>query len=153
MCNENGKQLGGNMTLEQLKQQDKKHAQVIADYLIKRCEEDKCLEEKILTTEKTLKGCVEYCKQQAKKQAEDGVAIISDSEVYEWCVHYFLEDSLNCENSGEGKKKETKKKEPKKVETLFGEEIVEEKPKKVTISKPKKEVVKEIVAEQLSLFD
>ena len=138
------------MTLEQLKQQDKKYAQVIADYLIKRCEEDKFLEEKILTTEKTLKGCVEYCKQEAKKQAESGVAIVCDDEVFGWCVHYFLEDELNCETKP---KPEPKKKEPKKVVTLFGEEeVVENKPKKASNPKPKKEV-KEELSEQLTLFD
>lgn len=138
------------MTLEQLKQQDKKYAQVIADYLVKRCEEDKYLEEKILTTDKTLKGCVEYCKSEAKKQAEDGVAIIPREEVFEWSVHYFLEDTLNHEIKP---KNEPKPKEPKKVDTLFGEEeIIENKPKKAPKPKPKKEV-KEELAEQLSLFD
>lgn len=138
------------MNLEQLKQQDKKHAQVVADYLIKRCEEDKCLEEKILNTQKTLKGCVEYCKQEARKQAEDDCAMVADSEVFGWCVHYFLEDSLNCEIKP---KKEPKSKETEKVETLFGqEEKTEIKPKKTNVSKIKKEVKSELV-EQLSLFD
>ena len=138
------------MTLEQMKNQDKKHAQVIADYLIKRCEIDKMLEEKILTTNKTLKGCVEYCKSEARKQAEDGVAIIVDEEVFEWVVHYFLEDSLDYEPKSDP---EPKKKEPKKVETLFGTETIEEnKTKKQTSPKPKKEVKQEL-GEQLSLFD
>ncbi len=139
------------MNLEQLKAQDKAYAQAIADYLIQRCIEDKTLEDKILNGNKTLKGCVEYCKQEARKQAEDGVAIIKDDEVYGWCVHYFLEDSLDCELKAP---KEKPKKEPKKVETLFGEEVIENKPKaqkSVKIS-PKKEI-KEELAEQLSLFD
>ena len=138
------------MTLEQLKKQDKKYAQVIADYLINRCEEDKYLEEKILNANKTLKGCVEYCKSEAKKQVEDGVAIIPREEVFEWSVHYFLEDSLNCE---EKPKNEPKPKEIKKVNTLFGEEeITENKPKKAPTPKPKKEVKEELI-DQLSLFD
>lgn len=138
------------MTLEQLKQQDKKHAQAIADYLVKRCEEDKYLEEKILNNDKTLVGCIDYCKQQAKEQAEDGCAMVTDEEVYGWCVHYFLEDSLNCEPKP---KEKPKKKEPKKVETLFGEEIIEEnEQKKPSNPKPKKEV-KQALGEQLSLFD
>lgn len=64
------------MTLEQLKQQDKKYAQVIANYLIKRCEEDKFLENKILNTNKTLVGCIEYCKSEAKKKLLMGVRYV-----------------------------------------------------------------------------
>ena len=137
------------MTLEQLKQQDKKHAQKIADYLVNRCEEDKCLEEKILSSNKTLKGCIDYCKNEARNQAEDGCAMVEDQEVYDWAVHYFLEDSLDFEPK---EPKETPKKEPKKVNTLFGEQEVEEKPKKVETPKIKKEVKSEF-AKQLSLFD
>lgn len=86
------------MTIEQLKKQDKKHAQAIANYLIKRIETDQCLKEKIENTNKTLKGCVDYCKSEAKKQAEDGCAMILDEQVYEWAVHFFLEDTIK-ENS------------------------------------------------------
>lgn len=137
------------MTLEQLKQQDKKHAQVIANYLIKRCEEDKYLENQILTTNKTLVGCIEYCKSQAKKQAENNVAMILDSEVFNWCVHYFLEDKLNSENKA---KKAEKTKVSKKEDTLFGEEEIIENNKKSTTPKPKKQI-KKVMAEQLSFFD
>ena len=141
------------MTLEQLKAQDKKYAQVIADYLINRCEIDKELEEKILATSKTLKGCVEYCKFEARKQAEDNVAIIKDEEVYGWCVHYFLEDTIDFEKKENVSEKKVKEPKTKKVETLFGEEEVEETtPKTVKVKKEKKEV-KVQLAEQLSLFD
>lgn len=143
------------MTIEQLKQQDKRHAQKIAEYLLERIETDQPLKEKLETTNKTLKGCVAYCKQEARKQAEDNVAMITDEEVYEWVVHYFLEDSLDCEPKATPKK-EIKKKEPKveKVETLFGEEevVVEEKKAAPKVEKPKKDV-KESFCEQLALFD
>lgn len=143
------------MTIEQLKQQDKRHAQKIAEYLLERIETDQPLKEKLESTNKTLKGCVAYCKQEARKQAEDNVAMVTDEEVYEWVVHYFLEDSINCETK-ETPKKETKKKEPKveKVETLFGEEeiVVEEKKAATKVEKPKKDV-KESFCEQLALFD
>lgn len=137
------------MNIEQLKAQDKKYAQVIADYLIKRCETDKTLEEKILATNKTLKGCVEYCKSEAKEQAEDGVAVIVDEEVFGWVVHYFLEDDLDFEKKEEPEK--APKKKTKQVTTLFGEET-EEESKPEEKKKPKKEV-KEKLAVQLSLFD
>lgn len=147
------------MTLEQLKKQDKKYAQAIADYLLERVETDPFLKEKLETTNKTLKGCVEYCKSEARKQAQDGVAIIPREEVFEWSVHYFLEDSLNFENkssSNTSKKSASKEEKPKTktVETLFGtEEIVIEKKKAAPkVEKPKKDI-KEDFADQLSLFD
>ena len=141
------------MNLESLKKLDKKYAQAIASYLLGRIETDECLRTKIEETNKTLKGCVDYAKSEAKKQAEDGVAMIEDSQVYEWCVHYFLEDSLDFE-SKESKedKKEKIEEETEKVETLLGEEEVVKEKKKTKDSKPKKNV-KEDFAKQLSLFD
>lgn len=150
------------MTLEQLKQQDKRYAQKIAEYLISRCEEDENLNNKILTTPKTLKGCVEYCKQEAKKQAEDGVAVIVDEEVFGWCVDYFLNEKLNCEPKPKSNKKSKgKSKDDEEDDTDLDElgEEEEEKPK----SKPKKQApketekkektVEEAMVQQLSIFD
>lgn len=150
------------MTLEQLKQQDKKYAQVIANYLIKRCEEDKFLENKILNTNKTLVGCIKYCKSEAQKEAVDGCAICLDEDVYNWCVHYFLEDSLDFENKPKPEKKVKEKKptkvkneETEKIDTLFGvEEVSKQKDTKPKISRvAEKKSVKEELGEQLSLFD
>lgn len=127
------------MTLEQLKNQDKKYAQVISDYLLKRIETDKCLEEKILeTTSKTLMGCIEYCKTQAREQAVNGVAMVTDEEVFEWSVHYFLEDTIE-ESLPTTKMPEIK--EPSVQSTIE---------KKGTT---KKKDAKKVLAEQLSLFD
>lgn len=150
------------MNLETLRSLDKKYAQAIANYLLKRIETDECLKEKLESTDKTLKGCVEYCKVEARKQAEDNVAIIEDSQVYEWSVHYFLEDSLNHElksNSAATKQEKVqnvKEEKVEKVDTLFGEEVVKTvKEKKKTApktAKPKKDV-KEDFHKQLTLFD
>ena len=57
------------MNLESLKKLDKKYAQVIANYLLERIETDECLRAKLEETNKTLKGCVDYVKSEAKKQA------------------------------------------------------------------------------------
>lgn len=142
------------MNLESLKKLDKKYAQAIANYLLGRIETDECLKAKIEETTKTLKGCVDYAKSEAKKQAEDGVAMIEDSQVYEWCVHYFLEDNLDFEPKVKENKEDKKEKleEAEKVETLFGEEEVTKEKKKIKESKPKKNI-KEDFAKQLSLFD
>lgn len=147
------------MDLEALKKLDKKYAQAIANYLLNRIETDECLNNKLLETNKTLKGCVEYIKSEAKKQAEDNVAIIEDQQVYEWSVHYFLEDSLDCEPKAKPSKKKNKnddeeEEETEKVVTLFGEEEVVKEKKKSTPkeTKTKKDIEKKLV-EQISLFD
>ena len=143
------------MNLESLKNLDKKYAQAIANYLLGRIETDECLRTKIEETNKTLKGCVDYIKSEAKKQAEDGVAMIEDNQVYDWCVHYFLEDNLDFEPKAKENKEDKKEKieeETEKVETLLGEEEVVKEKKKTKESKPKKNI-KEDFAKQLSLFD
>ena len=143
------------MNLESLKKLDKKYAKAIASYLLGRIETDELLKAKLEETNKTLKGCVYYIKKEAKKQAEDGVAMIEDSQVYEWCVHYFLEDSLDFEPKVKENKEDKKEKleeEPEKVDTLFGEEEVAKEKKKAKESKPKKNI-KEDFTNQLTLFD
>lgn len=134
------------MTIEQLKKQEKKHAQVIANYLIKRIETDQCLKEKIESTNKTLKGCVKYCKSEARKQAEDNCAMIPDDEVFEWAVHFFLEDSIKESNSNVASTTPTTTKENLKA--------IEEYNKKNTPKENnKKKDAKNVLVEQLSLFD
>ena len=142
------------MKLESLKNLDKKYAQAIANYLLERIETDELLKVKLEETNKTLKGCVDYAKSEAKKQAEDGVAMIEDSQVYEWCVHYFLEDNIDFEPKEKENKEDKKEKleDTEKVDTLFGEEEVAKEKKKAKDSKPKKNI-KEDFAKQLSLFD
>ena len=145
------------MNLESLKKLDKKYAQVIANYLLERIETDECLRAKLEETNKTLKGCVDYVKSEAKKQAEDGVAMVEDNQVYDWCVHYFLEDNLDFERKAKENKEDNKEKieeETEKVDTLFGEEEVAKEKKKVNVKAAKsKKDIKEDFAKQLSLFD
>ena len=145
------------MNLESLKKLDKKYAQAIANYLLGRIETDECLRAKLEETNKTLKGCVDYVKSEAKKQAEDGVAMVEDNQVYDWCVHYFLEDNLDFEPKAKENKEDKKEKieeETEKVDTLFGEEEAAKEKKKVNVKAAKsKKNVKEDFAKQLSLFD
>ena len=145
------------MNLESLKKLDKKYAQAIANYLLGRIETYECLRTKIEETNKTLKGGVDYVKSEAKKQAEDGVAMIEDNQVYDWCVHYFLEDNLDFEPKAKENKEDKKEKieeETEKVDTLFGEEEVAKEKKKVNVKAAKsKKDIKEDFAKQLSLFD
>jgi len=51
---------------------------------------------KTLINKKTLKGFMKYACDEAHKQAENGAtsAMIEDSVVYGWAIHYFEEDSI-----------------------------------------------------------
>lgn len=133
------------MNIEQLKKQDKKHAQRIADYLLERIESDLPLREKLESTTKTLKGCVDYCKQQARKQAEDNCVMVTDEEVFEWCVHYFLEDSIK---EGAIINDTSIKKAPNKEQDTKQEKVAKSKNSSQNIKD-----IKENFMEQLSLFD
>jgi len=95
-----------NLDMELLKEEYKK---MIAKYLSDRCKEDPYLAEAVQKPGKTLDGVVKYVTSEARKKATGNVAIIPDSEVYDWAVHYILEDSLDFEEGKEKRPKEEKK--------------------------------------------
>ncbi len=45
--------------------------------------------DKVLDDKHTLKGCLESIKTKAKKQASNGIAVISDETVYGWVKDYY----------------------------------------------------------------
>ena len=102
----------------------------IIGYLRERCKTDTYLAEACKKENKSLDGCIKYIVEQARKKAENNVAVIPDAEVFEWAVHYILEDSLNCET---GKKSEEKPAE-KSVESPEKEKSVSAKKSKKTIA-------------------
>ena len=104
----------------------------IIGYLRERCKTDTYLAEACKKENKSLDGCIKYITEQARKKAENNVAVIPDAEVFEWAVHYILEDSLNCES---GKNSEEKTAE-KSVESP-------EKEKPVSVKKSKKTIAEE----------
>ena len=69
-----------------------KNQEILLDYLEKNASEP--LAEKINTGVKTLAGCWEFIRKEARKQAMNGVAVIEDAEVFGWAVHYFEEDDI-----------------------------------------------------------
>ena len=100
----------------------------VIDYLLSR--ED--MNEKYLNEKKSLTEMIDYIRSEAKKQSEDGVAMIENEEVYGWAIHYWDEENLKVEDTKDYSKRPTKK-----------EEVKTEKP-----------VKKEWVPEgQLTLFD
>lgn len=129
------------MNLDTLKQLDKKYAQVIANELLKRIETDECLNNKLVETSKTLKGCIDYIKSEAKKQSEENCAVMLDEDVFQLAQHYFLEDSINFEP-----KTKTEEKNVSRKNITEDKELEEVKPEK-------KATVKKKFEEQFTLFD
>lgn len=52
------------------------------------------LAEKINRGAKTFEGCAAFIKGEARKQAQNGVAVIEDATVYGWAMHFFEEDEI-----------------------------------------------------------
>lgn len=79
---------------------------------------------KINSGQKTLQSCFDYIRGEAKKQAKDGCAMISDAVVFGWAIHYFEEDEIEAEVKVKAKAtpepkeivKKTEKKQAKTVE-------------------------------------
>lgn len=81
----------------------------IIEYLLTRTD----MNDKYLNEEKSLKQMVEFIKNNAKKQAQNGIAMIEDETVYSWAIHYFDETNKDLEFAKEDKK-DTSKEEVKK---------------------------------------
>ena len=111
-------------------QAKKAYKSAIIGFLRERCKTDTYLAEACKKENKTLDGCVKYIIGEARKKAENNVAVIPDAEVYDWAVHYILEDSLNCE-SGKNDVKENPAAEPAATPA---EKPVSEKKSKKTIA-------------------
>lgn len=76
---------------------DKQYKRMIAQALQKRMDEDPLFKAKCDSSTKTLDGVLSYVKGEARRQSEGNCAVIADEEVYQWAVHYVIEDSLDCE--------------------------------------------------------
>lgn len=70
---------------------------IIARYLFNFANEDEHFKSKLIETDKTLEGGINYIKSEAKKVAVNSCAVVEDNVVYQQARHYFLEDSINNE--------------------------------------------------------
>lgn len=70
------------------------NAKAIVAYLSERIKTDTNLAEACNKEKKTVSGMMAYIKQEARKQAVNGMAMIDDQTVYGWAVHYIQEDSI-----------------------------------------------------------
>lgn len=115
----------------------------IVEYLLSR--ED--MDEKYLNHEKSLKQMVSFIKSEARKRAQDGMAMIEDKEVYGWAIHYFDEtnEELGLVKSSVQNEHEEKIEKPKEVK------LVEK--NGVEVAKENNKNSKWIPEGQLSLFD
>lgn len=109
----------------------------IIDYLLTRDD----MNDKYLNEEKSLKQMIEFIKLEAKKHSQNGIAIIEDSEVYGWAIHYFDEPNESLKLN----KASTKENEAEEDTNLI---------KQKEVNKPINKSKKEWHAEgQLKLFD
>ena len=61
-------------------------------YLKERCKKDRYLAEAMKNKSKSIRGALDYAKKQAKDMAVGGCAVVESEQVFEWIVHYYLED-------------------------------------------------------------
>ncbi len=93
---------------------DKKFAEPIIEYLLKRCAEDEGLSEDVLQKHKTWQKCFDYIYNQAKKHAKENCAIIRYDVVFEWAEDYYHKDD-KAEEEKKAKKEEERKASQKKT--------------------------------------
>lgn len=104
---------------------------LICEHLLNR--ED--MQEKLNNPNKSIDKMFSYIRNQAKKKAVNGCAVISDTEVFGWAVHYYDEEEA-CDNAEQPermtlqyakdivKKSVEKKKKPKKEESEWQQEAL-----------------------------
>lgn len=64
---------------------------IIKGYIENACQSDEVLAGKYEKSGKDIAGCCKYIKDQARKKAQNGCAVIADAEVFGWAIHYFDE--------------------------------------------------------------
>lgn len=104
---------------------------LICDYLLGRQD----MQEKLNNPNKSIEKMFSYIRNQAKKKAVNGCAVISDTEVFGWAVHYYDEEEV-CDNAEQPermtlqyakdivKKSAEKKKKAKKEESEWQQETL-----------------------------
>jgi hypothetical protein len=94
------------------------HEQVIKNYLETQIIEDAALREKY--DAKKLSACYKYIVSQARKQADNGCAMIDDAVVYKWARDFYLEGPQKEEEPEEEETLEEEKKPiPKEKKEVF----------------------------------
>lgn len=95
---------------------------LICDYLLGRQD----MQEKLNNPNKSIEKMFSYIRNQAKKKAVNGCAVIGDTEVFGWAVHYYDEEEV-CDNA----------EQPERMTLQYAKDIVKKSVEKK--SKAKKE--------------
>lgn len=95
---------------------------LICDYLLGRQD----IQEKLNNPNKSIDKMFSYVRSQAKKKAVNGCAVIKDTEVFGWAVHYYDEEDV-CDNA----------EQPERMTLQYAKDIVKKNVKKK--NKAKKE--------------
>ena len=125
--------------------------ELILQYLEQNASES--LAERINQGKHSLQDCFDYIRNEARKQAVNGVAAIEDRQVYGWAVHYFEENGNPGDAPTDDAPKAYNVTGPKPVRIVREakkEEPKQEQPKKEP--KPKKADAEQING-QTSIFD
>lgn len=112
---------------------------VVGEFLLERMRNDEDMARRYEESDRTLKGCMSYITEKARKKAVHDQCCMTSEEVFDLAVHYALDGS---ENSA------TDTTENAEVAMSNDEEYT---PKPRPVAKPKKEKPKPL-GEQLSLF-
>lgn len=78
---------------EELKEIKDPSVKWVVEYLTKRINEDEGIGDDILKEGKSLKDCWQYVRNEARKAAINGVAVIEDAKVYEWAEDYYRSEA------------------------------------------------------------
>lgn len=115
-----------------------KNEQLLLDYLNQNA--SAALIEKINTGKKTLAQCWSYIVSEASKLKNGNCAVIDDTTVFGWAIHFFEEDSIEA-------------KEHYATSGVSTKTSKTDKPKPKEDKKPSKAKPEPPQSEQLSLFD
>lgn len=108
--------------------------EIIKQYLERMAQQDANFKAKFEDKDKSLDECMNYVTEQARKQAVNNAACISDEEVFGWAVHYYQEKDVKPKTKAEAKVV-AKPTEPKKSNVV----AMESKPEAKKESKGKPE--------------
>lgn len=96
-----------------------KPEEAVKAYLKERCKKDRYLAEAMKNRSKSIRGALDYAKKQAKDMAVGGCAVVESEQVFEWIVHYYLEDMAESAEPIENEPVPEKKKSESDQMMLF----------------------------------
>lgn len=102
---------------ENVREQVIAQSKMILDVLIKKCEEDKSFEDKLLLSHKSFERCFMYLSNKARKMLIKGAQCVAvdDATVFSWIYEYYdLDDKAAVEKDEKNKERIEKEKAKRK---------------------------------------